>query len=163
MKKTLFAFLTGVLLIPILVSCGSAGPERVSALVSLEGKPKGMIVKYKAAIDKKSVDKGTYSIRGQEVATVFVSDVNPFSKEDAPSVKTDNSLKGKGGRYAVILLKNDPSAATSIEANVKAIDIAKIPKVDIRVQQIADIKTLEGKTFKAWKKPLKAEEQFPMR
>ena len=163
MKKTLFAFLTGIMIIPMLVSCGSAGPDRVSALVSLEGKPKGMIVKYKAPIDKNSVDKGTYTIRGQEVATVFVSDVNPFSKEDAPSVKTDNSLKGKGGRYAVILLKNDPSVAAPTGVNAKAIDIAQIPKVDIRVKQVTDIKTLEGKTVKAWKKPLKADEQFPMR
>ena len=161
MKKTLFAFLAGIMIVPLLVSCSSAGPDKVSALVSMQGKPRGMIVKYKTAIDKYSVEKGTYEIRGQEVSKVFVSDVNPFSKEDSPAIRTENPLKGKGGRYAVILLKNDPSAP--VDLDIKTIDIASIPKVDIRVRQVADIKTLEGKTVKAWKKPVKAEEQFPMR
>ena len=161
MKKTLIAFLTGIMIVPLLVSCGSAGPDKVSALVSMQGKPRGMIVKYNAAIDKNSVAQDTYEVRGQEVSRVFVSDVNPFSKEDAPSVRTDNALKGKGGRYAVILFKNDQSAPVGID--LSTVDIANIPKVDIRIKQVADIKTLEGKTVKAWKKPVKAEEQFPMR
>lgn len=160
MRKTLFRLIAGLSLLAALVSCGSVGPEKVSALVTLDGKAAGLIVKYATAIDKNSVGVDTYAVDGQKVSTVFASDVNPFDKNDAPAVRQDS--RTDGGRYVVVLLKDDGSVPQG-SVDVSTVDILNIPKVDVSIRQVKDIKTPEGQVIKAWKKPVKASESFPVR
>ena len=87
-----------------------------------------MVLAYDVKLDKASVTDESFTVPGREVAHIFVSDVNPFRKSDDASVK-DN----------VIIMIKKAETKTETEASVL---------------QVKKIKTADGKTLKAWKKPI---------
>ena len=95
------------------------------------------VITYNQVIDKSSVDKATYSVKGYEAGKVFASTVNPFIEE---------KKEGKVS-YVVILLKAGSTP--------KALE-------DVSVQQVKDIKTVDGKEVPAWKGSYKATNSFPI-
>lgn len=137
MKKTLSLCIAVLAIVSSFVSCKTSGPVNVSALVTLSGEPAGFVITYNQVIDKSSVDKGTYSVKGYEAGKVFASTVNPFVEE---------KKEGKVS-YVVILLKAGSTP--------KALE-------DVSVQQVKDIKTVDGKEVPAWKGSYKATNSFPI-
>ena len=85
---------------------------------------------------------------------MFVSNVNPFVKdmENREGLKND-------GRYVVVFLKD---TGDSQPVKSETIDIASIPMVKVSIRQVADVKTLSGKTIPKWKKDFKATEGYPI-
>ena len=145
-----FSFVSIVLLA---TSCGSPA-KQADLLVTPDGKPAGVVVKYGTAIDKTTVNTGSYLIPGQTISKVFVSDVNPFSKDPG-----NKELKGKGGRYAVILLKQGAGAGKVSSKDVDLVNPSN-PGLDVRVKQVSTIKTISGKQIKPWGKALKTTDAY---
>ena len=83
MKRSLVLCLTVIGMMSALVSCKKNGPENVAALVNQDYIPAGLVISYKADVDKASVNPASYSVKGREIGSVFVSKSNPFSKETA--------------------------------------------------------------------------------
>jgi len=144
-----FTLIAGLL---FLTSCG--GPvKRADALVTVEGKIAGVIVEYKSAIDKNSITKDSYEFTPkQEIARYFVSDSNPFKKDNGKRVE-----KANGGKYVVVLLKDSPEAATlkfDLDSKYDA------PELDFSVRQVSPVTSLTGKPVNGWDKSIKAKDYF---
>ena len=135
----------------LFVSCAPAGLSNVSALVLDNGDAAGLVVEYSASIEKASATTEKYTVPGETVAKVFVSDVNPFKKSEA-----DAKPSTDGGHYVVVLLKDNGMAKPAPEGDVDI--IPTLPEVKIR--QSGDLKTIDGKTVKAWRKAVKSKEGF---
>ena len=131
-----------------LVSCKKNGPDNVAALVNQDDVPAGLVISYKADVDKATVDSKTYSVKGREIGGVFVSKTNPFSKETAADGKS----------FVVVLLKETDLTADDATINIKMINT--VP--DISVRQVRDIKSVDGKTLPSWKGEFKATESYPV-
>lgn len=141
-----------VIMSALFVSCSPAGLSNVYALVLDNGDAGALVVEYSASIEKASATAEKYTVPGETVAKVFVSDVNPFKKSE---VKANSS--GNGGHFVVVLLKDNGEAKPAPEK--EEVDI--IPELpDVRIRQSGDLKTVDGKTIKAWRKAVKAKEGF---
>ena len=147
MKRSLALCLTVFGIMSALVSCKPAGPTNVAALVTTDGEPAGLIVSYKADIDKASVTQQTYIVDGYEISMVFVSTNNPFDKEAVQ----------EGLSHAVVLLKDGSKA----KSDPGKIDLIRTTP-DISIRQVRSIKTTNGKKVKAWEKAYTATEAFPV-
>lgn len=143
MNHRLMAFCLGVLTFSaILSSCGKV-LEQADALVTVDGKAAGVVLKYNSRIDDKSVSLDTYSVEGEVVGHLFVSDSNPYRK--------DQGTDGKGGRYVILFLKDQSSLSGDNAPG--SVDITNvIPFVSVKVRQVEPIKTVDGKTIKPWRK-----------
>ena len=150
MKKTLSLCIAILAILFSFVSCKTSGPEDVSALVTKDGEPAGLVITYNKVIDKSSVSTKTYSIKGYEAGKVFASTVNPFL-EEKPEGKVS---------YVVILLKAGDNPAESVSSDTDVIAINTTP--NISVQQVKSIKTVDGKVVPAWKESFKATNAFPI-
>ncbi len=155
MKTRLWTLLAGLVLMSALVSCGSYAPGKVAALISEDGRPAGVIVSYDEPLDKATVGKETYSVAGQDISKVFVSNVNPFVKD----MENREGLKNDGGRYVVVFLKD---TGDSRPAKSSTIEIVSNPMVEVSIRQVEDVRTLSGKTIPKWKKDFKATEGYPI-
>ena len=153
MKTRLWTLLAGLALMSALVSCGSYAPGKVSALVSEDGRPAGVIVSYEEPLDKATIGMDTYSVPGQKISKVFVSNVNPFVKD----MEDREGLKNNGGRYVVVFLKDNGESGAPKSATI---EIVSKPKLDVSIRQIEDVRTLSGKTIRKWKKDVKATEGY---
>ena len=143
-----------------LSSCGS-GAKRVDAMVGDDGKVSGVIIEYSSEIDVKSIDKGTYQVPGYVVHSFFASNSNPFRKEKEDDVK-DPSVKGNG-HNVVVFLKPDPNRSVSADKDQPVeLSLGKLPDIDVRVKQVAPVRTAGGKTLKPWKESVKAKELYPV-
>ncbi len=149
MKRFSTLWLAGLgIMSAIFVSCSPAGLGQVSALVIDNGETAGLIIEYVPSIDKASVSADKYSVEGETIAKVFVSDVNPFSEPG------DNTAASESvGSYVVALLKDNDSQK---KADITALNEA--PAISIR--QTGAIKTTDGQTVKAWRKPVKASKGY---
>lgn len=134
----------------VLSSCGSQ-VKQADALVSESGTPVGMVVEYSSPIDKNTVDIESFQVPAWNIRSYFVSNSNPLKK-----------IKGEklsdGGRYVVIFL--EPEAKTSLPDKLEIVTNNEVPKVEIRIKQVAPVTTLSGKVVKPWKKALKAKDYY---
>ena len=122
-------------------------------MVDGNGRPAGVIVTYPSVIDGSSIDASTYQVPGMAVSMVFASNTNPFDKG---SKGKDQSIE-KNGCYVVVLLKDDPQRAAKADIPVE-IKVGEKPSLDVRIRQVAPVKTISGRTVKPWKKAIKADE-----
>ena len=148
MKRSLVLCLTVIGMMSALVSCKKNVPENVAALVNQDYIPAGLVISYKADVDKASVNPASYSVKGREIGSVFVSKSNPFSKETAADGKS----------FVVVLLKEGDNSSDDGKIDFKM--IKTVP--DIAVKQVRDIKTVNGKTLPSWKGEFKATESYPV-
>ena len=155
MNKRILAFCLVIFSVSaILSSCGTA-LEQTGALVTMDGKAAGVVLKYTSRIDKESVTLDTYEVEGGVVGHFFVSDSNPF--------RGDSGTPGKGGRYVIILLKEQAPETETADDTPVVIDITDgIPQVTAKVRQVAPIKTVDGKTIRAWRKPVETVDRYPV-
>ncbi len=76
MKRNIIFSLIGVALGGLLLSsCSGGKPESVTAVVAgHNGQPAAVVVKYAKAVSAQSVTADAYSVAGQEIESVFVTD-----------------------------------------------------------------------------------------
>ena len=142
MKRFSTMWLTGLgIMSAIMVSCSPSGISQVSALILENGDAAGFVMQYDSPIAKETVSTEKYSVQGETIAKIFVSNVNPFSGD-----KKDEGVTPEGGRYVVALLKENAESENPLS-----------------IQQIESIKTINGKSIKAWKKPVKASIGFQIK
>ena len=146
MKRTLTFFIAAMAMISVLVSCKHSGPEDVTALVTKDGDPAGLIITYGSIIDKSSVNTATYSVKGYEVAQVFASKNNPFLEE-----KPEGDVS-----FVVLLLKAGEKVSETPKVEVQTIQTTP----NISVRQVKGIKTVKGKTVPSWDDSYKATNAF---
>ena len=54
----------------------------------------------------------------------------------------------------------EPEAKTSLPDKLEIVTNNEVPKVEIRIKQVAPVTTLSGKVVKPWKKALKAKDYY---
>ena len=113
-------------------SCGSKENAKVTALVK-GPHTAALVIDYGQAVDPASVAPGAYAVEGEEIVCANVV-------EDS--------------KVIVVLKKECEEAKPECEAPA-------IPVPDVAVQQVADIKALDGKVIAAWGTPVKATEAKP--
>ena len=84
MKKVFCLGLAGLVALSVLVSCGSAGPKKVTAQVAKDSTVVALVVEYSEAIAEGSINPLTYVVEGKEIAGVIVTDKDPLAKPEAP-------------------------------------------------------------------------------
>ena len=78
MKKVFTLCLAGLGILSAMVSCKTAGPQKVTAIVAgNDATPVALVVEYADTVDAASVTPDAYTVPGKEIEAIFVSDVNP--------------------------------------------------------------------------------------
>ena len=104
--------LTFIGLVCILSSCGPKA-KQADAMVTIFGQAAGVVLEYNTPLDKSSINKETFQVKGKSIMSVFVSNSNQFKNDNGK-----DSDQGDG-RYVIILL-NQPTNASEAD-DLKAI------------------------------------------
>ena len=143
--------LTCIGLVCILSSCGPKA-KQADAMVTIFGQAAGVVAEYNVPLDKTSISKESFQVKGKSVMTVFVSNSNHFKQDEGKEADQDT------GRYVVILLSQPTSTSEADE--LKLSFGGEAPKLDLEVTQVAPVKTAKGKEIKPWNKALKTKESY---
>lgn len=143
--------LTCIGLVCILSSCAPKA-KQVDAMVTIFGQAAGVVVEYNTPLDKSSINKETFQVKGKSIMSVFVSNSNQFKNDNGK-----DSDQGDG-RYVIILL-NQPTSASEAD-DLKLSFGGEAPKLNLEVTQVAPVTTAKGKVIKPWKKAIKTEESY---
>lgn len=143
--------LTCIGVVCILSSCGPKA-KQVDAVATIFGQAAGVVVEYNTPLDKTSINKETFQVKGKSIMSVFVSNSNHFKKDNSK-----DSDQGDG-RYVIILLNQpaNPSEADNLNISLGG----KAPKLDLEVTQVAPVNTAKGAVIKPWSKALKTKESY---
>ena len=143
--------LTCIGLVCILSSCGPKA-KQADAMVTIFGQAAGVVLEYNTPLDKSSINKETFQVKGKSIMSVFVSNSNQFKNDNG------NDSDQGDGRYVIILL-NQPTDASEAD-DLKISFGGEAPKLNLEVTQVAPVSTANGKVIKPWSKALKTEESF---
>lgn len=145
--------LTCIGLVCILSSCAPKA-KQVDAMVTIFGQAAGVVVEYNTPLDKTSVNKETFQVKGKSIMSLFVSNSNRFKQTG----EKDSDSDPNSGRYVIILL-NQPTNASEAD-DLKLSFGGEAPKLNLEVTQVAPVTTAKGKVIKPWKKAIKTEESY---
>jgi len=84
MKKILCICAACAGVLAAVVACGQKSNKVTAVVAGPEGQPIALVVEYDNPIAASSVTPEAFKVDGKEIAQVFVSDVNPFAKPEAP-------------------------------------------------------------------------------
>ncbi|MCR5465205.1 MAG: hypothetical protein K6F06_11820 [Bacteroidales bacterium] len=143
--------LTCIGVVCILSSCGPKA-KQADAVATIFGQAAGVVVEYNTPLDKTSINKETFQVKGKSIMSVFVSNSNHFKKDNSK-----DSDQGDG-RYVIILL-NQPANSSEAE-DLKLSLGGKAPKLNLEVTQVAPVNTAKGAVIKPWSKALKTKESY---
>ena len=143
--------LTCIGLVCILSSCGPKA-KQADAMVTIFGQAAGVVLEYNTPLDKSSINKETFQVKGKSIMSVFVSNSNQFKNDNGK-----DSDQGDG-RYVIILL-NQPTSTSEVD-DLKLSFGGEAPKLNLEVTQVAPVNTAKGEVIKPWSKALKTKESY---
>ena len=143
--------LTFIGLVCILSSCGPKA-KQADAMVTIFGQAAGVVLEYNTPLDKSSINKETFQVKGKSILSVFVSNSNQFKNDNGK-----DSDQGDG-RYVIILL-NQPTNASEAD-DLKISFGGEATKLNLEVTQVAPVNTAKGEVIKPWSKALKTKESY---
>lgn len=173
MKKTLMFSAMALTLLAALSGCKST-PEITALVKGKECKVVALDLEYEAAIDPASVSAESFVVEGEEVAFAKVTEPEHVlivlkseckgegcGKEDCEKEGCDKADCEKAGCDKAECEKAKAECCKAkAEGEKDGCDKSKcckdkdddeLPVPKVSVQQVADLKTLDGKTVKAWK------------
>ena len=145
-------------------SCGSKDNVTVTALVK-GPHAEALVIDYGKAIDPATVTPEVYTVEGKEIVCanvvedtkVIVVLKHECNKCDKPECCKEGAECCKEGAECCEEAKPECCEEKKAECCEEAKpECCELPVPEIAVQQVADIKTVDGKTVAAWKAAVKA-------
>ena len=88
--------LTCIGLVCILSSCGPKA-KQADAMVTIFGQAAGVVLEYNTPLDKSSINKETFQVKGKSIMSVFVSNSNQFKNDNGKDSGRDYVYIGGSG------------------------------------------------------------------
>ena len=144
-------------------SCGSKENAKVTALVK-GPHTAALVIDYGQAVDPASVAPEAYAVEGEEVVCANVvedSKVIVVLKKECKQAKPECCKEEQPDCCKEEKPDCCKEAEPKCEEAKPECEAPAIPVPDVAVQQVADIKALDGKVIAAWGAPVKATEAKP--